>query len=145
MRYALGHLLALVVAVTAAAVGCGGKGAETPESEGPDITSVNASVIVKECPDAKRGMNSKAANSAIRKLVAPCSKVPGGAAHFSATLMPGGRIQLASPEGDATQGVVPTCVLENQLNHRVRLKEPCKLDVLLEERNEASTPPPQEK
>ncbi|UQA56647.1 hypothetical protein [Polyangium aurulentum] len=133
MRSPLHYALALVVAVSAAAVGCGGKGAETPENAGPDIHSVNASVVMKDCPDSGKGMNSKAANTAIRKLVAPCSKVPGGAAHFQATLMPGGRIQLASPDGDPTQGVVPTCVLENQLNHGVALKKPCKLDVFLEE------------
>lgn len=133
-RSALHHALALLVVVFAAAAGCGGKGAETPEGEeGPDITNMNATVVVKDCPDASKGTTSKSANTAIRKLVSPCSKVPGGVAHFAATLLPGGRIELASPEGDATQGVVPTCVLESQLKHSVPLRSPCKLDVRLEE------------
>lgn len=139
-RSALHQALALLLLVSAVAVGCGGKGAEAPAEadDAPDITFVNSTVVVGSCPDASKGMNAKAASAAIRKLVAPCSKVPGGAAHFSATLMPGGRITLASPEGDAAQGVVPTCVLSNQLEHRVMLKSPCKLDVQLEERKMGS-------
>jgi hypothetical protein len=135
-RSAPHQALALFLFVSAAAVGCGGKGAEAPEDadDAPDLTFVNSTVVVGSCPDASKGMNAKAASAAIRKLVAPCSKVPGGGAHFSATLMPGGRITLASPEGDAADGVVPTCVLSNQLEHRVMLKNPCKLDVRLEER-----------
>ncbi len=90
-------------------------------------------MLVNKCPDASR-VNIRTAQDAIQRLVGPCAKVPGGSAHFSAKLMPGGRIELASPEGDPTEGVVPTCVLKNRLVHRVLLKSPCTLDVTLDER-----------
>ena len=91
----------------------------------------------------------RTAQDAIQKLVGPCAKVPGGKAHFSATLLPGGKIELASPSGDPAEGVVPTCVLQNRLVHRVPLKNACALDVQLDERTvvvapadvDAGTPP----
>lgn len=106
---------------------------EAGETEPTVATGVNATVIVNKCPDASR-VNIRTAQEAIQRLVGPCAKVPGGSAHFSAKLMPGGRIELASPEGDPTEGVVPTCVLKNRLVHRVLLKSPCTLDVTLDER-----------
>jgi hypothetical protein len=137
LRIALGLTLSL-----AGWLGCSSQPPVTPADEeeaGPDIGIVNATVIVGQCPDAK-SMNSRSANAAIQKLVAPCNKVPGGAAHFSATLVPGGRIKLASPSGDPAEGVVPTCVLSNQLTHRVLLRKECKFDVKLEERKLSSEP-----
>lgn len=131
-RAALPLGLALLVVSAIAPLGC----ASTPEPQepqGPDIGIVDATVVVDSCPDAKT-MNAKSAHAAIRKLVEPCSSVPGGAAHFSTTLMPGGRVMLASPSGNPDDGVVPTCVLSNQLTHRVLLRKPCKFDVKLEER-----------
>lgn len=121
---------------------CSGNPAPGPVSEGAGesaaepqtlATGVNATVIVAKCPDVKR-VNVRTAQDAIQKLVGPCATVPGGRAHFSATLMPGGRIELASPEGDKAEGVVPTCVLQNRLVHRVLLRSPCALDVQLDER-----------
>jgi len=70
----------------------------------------------------------------MRRLVEPCSKVPGQAARFQATLVPGGRIEIASPSGDRADGIVPICVVKNQLSHAVSLKQPCTFDVQLEER-----------
>ena len=46
-----------------------------------------------------------------------------------------GRIELAAPDGNTADGVVPTCVLAHQLIHAVALKSACKFDVKLEERN----------
>jgi hypothetical protein len=92
-------------------------------------------VIVEACPDSKQ-LDSKLANREIEELVGPCKKVPGGNAHFSATLMPGGRVQLASPSGDRAEGIVPTCLLQNaaQLKHKLKLGKACKFDVKLEQR-----------
>jgi hypothetical protein len=103
-------------------------------------SGVNATVIVSKCPDASR-INVRTAQDTINKLVGPCASVPGGRAHFSATLQPGGRIELASPEGDPAEGVVPTCVLKNRLVHKVPLKSPCALDVQLDERTVVIAPP----
>ena len=104
---------------------------------GPSMSIVNAAVVVASCPDAPK-MNSRLAQVSIEKLVSPCKKVPGGAAHFAATLQPGGRIELASPTGDPAEGVVPTCVLTHKLQHQVFLKKPCMFDVQLEARGLAS-------
>lgn len=103
------------------------------DAEGPVATGVNATVIVSKCPDSTH-IKVRTAQAAIERLVGPCASVPGGKAHFSATLKPGGAIVLASPEGDPAEGVVPTCVLQNRLTHRVPLKSPCTLDVQLDER-----------
>lgn len=126
---------------------CAGKPAPPPEqadsagsAEPPAMaTGVNATVIVGKCPDVAR-INVRTAQDAIQKLVGPCAKVPGGSAHFSATLLPGGKIDLASPEGDPAEGVVPTCVLQNRLVHRVPLKNACALDVQLDERTVVVAP-----
>lgn len=105
------------------------------------VTSlVNASSVVSACPDSKR-MNARAANNAIQHLIEPCATVPGGKAHFSATLLPGGKIELTSPEGSAADGVVPICVLKGGLHHKVKLMHPCTFDVQLEERKVAVPDP----
>lgn len=104
--------------------------AEEPE---PAVSIVDSSVVLSACADAKT-MNQRAAREAIRKLVDPCAAVPGGKAHFAATMLPDGRIQLADPSGDPAEGIVPTCVLQNKLTHRVALRQPCKFDVQLVER-----------
>ena len=92
-------------------------------------------VVVEACPDSKR-LDSKKANREIEELVGPCKKVPGGEAHFSATLLPGGRVELGSPAGNPEDGMVPTCVMQQarQLRHKLRLSKPCKFDVKLEQR-----------
>jgi hypothetical protein len=93
---------------------------------------VNASTVVGKCPDGPK-MNAHAAQTTIQQLVSPCAAVPNGKAHFSATLLPGGHIELGSPDGNTAGGVVPTCVLKSRLIHSVPLKRPCVLDVQLEE------------
>jgi hypothetical protein len=100
---------------------------------GPQVALTNTSFVVSSCPDATK-MDSRVANAAMRKMVEPCGTVPGQAARFRATLVPGGRIELASPTGDRAEGVVPLCVLKNRLTHSVQLKERCTFDVQLEER-----------
>ena len=99
---------------------------------------VNASAVISACPDAAK-MHAKTAADALNKLVEPCATVPGGKAHFSATLEPGGKISLASPEGSVAEGVVPTCVLTKGLLHKVFLTKPCRFDVNLEERKLGSS------
>ena len=92
-------------------------------------------VVIDACPDSRR-LDSKSATREIDELVGPCKRVPGGAAHFSATLMPGGDVELGSPSGDRNDGVVPTCLLKQakQLKHKLRLTKACKFDVKLEQR-----------
>ena len=100
------------------------------------MSMVTSSIVIEGCPDSKR-VDSKRATREIQELVEPCTKIPGGAAHFSATLLPDGRVELASPSGDPSEGIVPTCLVQtqSQLKHRIRLTRPCKFDVKLEERH----------
>lgn len=107
--------------------------APAKESQAAPISQMLASFVVQRCPDSSK-MNAKAAELAMRQLITPCDRVPGGSAHFSATLVPGGRIELASPAGETQDGVVPTCVLKHTLKHAVTLGEPCTFEVRLEER-----------
>jgi len=108
-----------------------------PSPEQAHLNLVTSSVVVEACPDSKK-LSSKRASREIEELVGPCTRVPGGAAHFSATLMPGGRVELASPTGDPDDGVVPTCVVQNakQLKHKLALTNPCRFEVRLNERRE---------
>ena len=117
---------------------CGSKQAADPSNASSDVprtatSMVNASAVIGACPDARK-MSSKTVAETINKLVEPCAQVPGGNAHFAAILMPGGKIELASPEGKVAEGVVPTCVLSHGLTHKVLLTKPCTFDVQLEER-----------
>jgi hypothetical protein len=131
--------------VLVATLGCGSstsppQSAPTPPAEStpppdPAISLVTSMVIVDACPDSKK-LDTRLATREIEELVGPCKKVPGGAAHFAATLLPDGRVELAAPSGDVSDGVVPTCLLQKQtqLKHKMRLKTPCKFDVRLEQR-----------
>jgi len=118
--------------------------AKEPPPAGPQVKILHSSFVVSDCPDAKK-MDSKAANAAMRKLVDPCAKAPDQAVRFQATLVPGGRIELASETGDRAEGVVPVCVLKNQLTHSVTLKERCTFDVTLEERTVPASECPKDK
>jgi hypothetical protein len=99
------------------------------------LSIVTSMVVVDACPSSKK-IDRKAATKEIEALVGPCQKVPGGAAHFSATLLPDGRVELASPSGNPDEGIVPTCVLETKaaFRHKLRVAQPCRFDVKLEER-----------
>jgi hypothetical protein len=101
-----------------------------------NISLVTSMVIVDACPDA-RHLDTKLATREIEELVGPCKKVPGGGAHFAATLLPDGRVELAAPSGDVADGVVPTCLLQKQtqLKHKLHIKTACKFDVRLEQRD----------
>lgn len=104
-----------------------------PEEAPTPMALMNVSVVATTCPQVTQH-NARMAENAMRKLVEPCDKVPGGRAHFTATMLPGGRIELGSPEGDPTEGTVPTCVVKNQLTHKIQLRKPCVFRVELEER-----------
>ena len=108
--------------------------AECPPVVEP-ISLVTSMVVVEGCPDSKK-LDTRLATREIEELVGPCKKVPGGAAHFAATLLPGGSIELASPGGDPSEGIVPTCVVQSaaQIRHRLKLTSACKFDVKLEQR-----------
>ncbi len=99
------------------------------------LSIVTSMVVVDACPASKK-LDKKAATRELEALVGPCQKVPGGAAHFSATLMPDGRVELASPTGNPDEGIVPTCVLETKaaFRHKLHIAQPCRFDVKLEER-----------
>ena len=120
----------------AALTACGGQSrrSDCPPAVEP-ISMMTSMVIVEGCPDSKR-IDTRLVTRELDELVGPCKKVPGGQAHFSATLLPGGHVELAGPDGDPTEGVVPTCAVQNagQLRHRIKLTYACKFDIKLEQR-----------
>jgi hypothetical protein len=104
--------------------------AVTP-NQAPTVAQIVTSFVVQKCPDAPK-MNAQKAETALRQMLSSCDSVPGGSVHFAATLMPGGRIELASAPGEPRDGVVPLCVLKHTLTHPVPLERPCTFDVRLE-------------
>jgi hypothetical protein len=126
---------ALAALLAVAACSSSKPAAETPPAEDAPapLALMNVSVVATTCPQVTKH-NARMAENAIRKLVEPCDKVPGGGARFTATMLPGGRIELGSAEGDPTEGTVPTCVVKNQLTHKIQLRKECVFRVELEER-----------
>jgi hypothetical protein len=130
--------LVTTAAVALFATGCGGQAAQSPpepnaessRSGGPPIALSGTSFVIETCPDAKK-MDSRAAEGAMRKLIDPCSHVREQSADFLATLVPGGRIEITSSKKDSTEGVVPVCILKNQLTHSVALKQRCTFHIKL--------------
>ena len=130
---------ALVVLVAASGA-CGPKAA--PETAPPSSPSapepapvvsarmVNATVLANGCRELGPS-SARLAESAMYRLIEGCSSVPGGKAEFSATLQPGGRVEITSASGK--EDVVPICVLKHSLSHSVPLTRPCRLDVKLEQ------------
>ncbi|MCC6554568.1 MAG: hypothetical protein IT372_16435 [Polyangiaceae bacterium] len=140
----MSHVLRLAAGLVALyACGCAPAPAPAPappeEPAAPPMSLMNTTVVATTCPDITK-QNARAAEISIRRLVEPCAKVPGGAAHFTATMLPGGRIELGSPEGDPTEGTIPTCVVKNGLSHRIMLRKPCVFRVQLEERQVPAAP-----
>lgn len=128
--------VAAVLLAGSLALGCGGGAKPSPSapptpaasSSAGDISLVDATVVVKDCPDSSK-LDPNALERTLRKLAEGCSSVPGGLAQLSATLLPSGRIELA-----AADGMVPTCVLKNPLVHRLPLKSACHTEVRVEEK-----------
>lgn len=144
LRLASAAMLAALAALSALP-GCGAppppqEPAEPSEPPPPPIALMNATVVVESCPNVTK-YNARMAENAIRKMIEPCTKVPGGAARFTATMVPGGNIKLASPSGDVSEGVVPTCVVTNELTHKVLLRKPCVFRIELEDRTIPQPPP----
>jgi hypothetical protein len=125
---------ALLLAVAA----CGAK-APAESAPGPQPSSqpsgrsaqvVHATILANACHDLGP-TNGKLAEKAMYELVEGCSSVPGGTSQFGATLLPGGRIEIAAAAGQPD--VVPICILKHPLLHRVPLSKPCRLDVKIEQ------------
>jgi hypothetical protein len=110
-----------LVTLAGLAVACSGS---------PRAQLVSATIATNGCATLT-GVNSRLAQEAMQKLVDGCTSVPGGSTKFTVTLLPGGRIEL--PQGPDQPETIPTCVLKNDLRHRVQLPKACSLVVRLEE------------
>jgi hypothetical protein len=99
------------------------------------IGMVDATIMFTDC-SVRSDMNTKLAQKTMRQLVEACNEVPGGTAQFSATLNPGGRIELSTVDGGL--GTVPICVLHHELKHKVVVKKPCTMQVQMTERKTTS-------
>ena len=110
---------------------CSSKAADRRAS----MVTTSSMIVVDACPQSKQ-LDPKRAGKEIEELIGPCTKIPGGSAHFSAILLPGGRVELASPAGGPQLGVVPTCLIQTQaqLRHKLPLVKSCRFDITLEER-----------
>jgi hypothetical protein len=101
----------------------------------PPVELVDATILLTDCGTVSN-VSAKQAEKTMRQLVEACSEVPGGTAQFTATLLPGGRVELTTP--DAGLQMVPTCVLSHALTHRVVLKRACSMQVQMSERKAAT-------
>jgi hypothetical protein len=101
-----------------------------PPPEPPKAQLVSATISTNGCATLT-GANSRLAEETMHKLVDACASVPGGSTKFMVTLLPGGRIEL--PQGPDQPQTIPTCVLKNDLRHKVSLAKPCSLVIKLEE------------
>lgn len=130
------HLLAWNGCFGLVVVGCASPSpppaaeAPPPEPAGPSAQLVNATVLTNGCQDLG-ARSARLAEAAMNQLVEGCSSVPGGSAQFTATLEPGGRVEISTAAGQPA--VVPTCILKHALVHRVKLTQPCRLDVRIEQ------------
>jgi hypothetical protein len=125
------------VALLAAACGSTTPSPNAPTSEpaptapsGPSAQMVNALVLTNGCQDLGK-QSARLADAAMNALVEGCATVPGGSMQFKATLLPGGRIEIAAMPGQPE--VVPICILKHALVHKVPLTKPCPLDVKIEQ------------
>lgn len=104
----------------------------TQTAEPVPVAVVDATILFTDCP-AVSDMNAKLAERTMRRLVEGCDAVPSGKAQFVATLVPGGRIEIsAAPGADQT---VPICVLKHQLQHQVKVKQACKIQIQMEQKS----------
>jgi hypothetical protein len=128
--------LAMVAAVTSCGPSEPARSARdaTPGSRSAKI--VNATIVTNGCQTLGTA-SARLAERAMYDLVEGCTSIPGGTARFHATLEPGGRIEIVNGPGQPE--VIPICVIKHSLLHKVRLSEPCGLDVKLEETTMAVT------
>ncbi len=75
---------------------------------------------------------SQAAEQTISRLVKPCNTVLTEPLTFRVILDPSGSIGFARAKGDAGTDEIPLCVVTQKLQHRVRLKSACMVDVRFE-------------
>jgi hypothetical protein len=117
---------------TFAALGaaCAAAPPSPPPPQPPKAQLVSATIAMNGCATLT-GVNGRLAEEAMHKLVDACASVPGGSTRFTLTLLPSGRIEL--PQSPDQPETIPTCVLKNDLRHRVSLQKPCSLVVKLEE------------
>jgi hypothetical protein len=107
-------------------------------ASGPSAQVVNATILTNGCQELGKS-HARLAEKAMYQLVEGCTTVPNGSAQFEATLLPGGRIDIAVPPGQP--GVVPVCVLKHSLTHRVPLSRPCHLEVKIGQTSVLVAPP----
>jgi hypothetical protein len=129
-------------------IGCGASRPAEPSAavaasaptEAPAVAPVgivDSTILFTDCP-AVSDMNAKLAERTMRRLVEACDSVPSGKAQFVATLVPGGRIEISAVDG--TEQTVPICVLTHQLQHQVRVKQACKMQIQMEQKPAANKP-----
>jgi hypothetical protein len=129
VRAAASIRLATLVALTSCGPSEPARSAEAaPVTRSAKI--VNATIVANGCQSLGVA-SARLAERAMYDLVEACASIPGGTTRFHATLQPGGRIEIVAEPGQPE--VIPICVVKHSLLHKVRLSQPCGLDVKLEE------------
>jgi hypothetical protein len=136
MGRSLPAVAVLVVALAVALAACGArKPAEAPEPEPPPAPTttpaqaVAAVVVANGCAHLGKA-NAKLAESAMNQLVDGCGSFK-GSVRFTAQLLADGSIFFQP--GPSRTETIPMCVLQHPLRHKIKLTEPCALDVRLEQ------------
>jgi hypothetical protein len=132
----MGRSVAAVSSSVALLVACAAHKTEVAVSDGPPpaptttpAQSVAAVVVANGCAHLGKA-NAKLAESAMNQLVDGCGSFK-GSVRFTAQLLADGSIFFQP--GPSKAEAIPVCVLEHPLKHKIRLTEPCALDVRLEQ------------
>ena len=142
-QYMQSLLKSLAAALPLLSLGCGASrpaepsaagaaSATTKSAEVAPVAMLDATILFTDC-SAVSDMNAKLAERTMRRLVEACDTVPNGKAQFVATLMVGGRIEITAAEG--ADQTLPICVLKHQLQHQVKVKQACKMQIQMEQKS----------
>ncbi len=129
--------LRFTVIAALAAIACGSSSASntstpaTPSAPSPPapVEATGVVIVANHCRLTKEA--SREAEQTLSRLVKPCNTVLKERLTFRVVLDPSGSIGFARA-GDAGTDEIPLCVVTQKLQHKVRLKAPCVIDVRFE-------------
>jgi hypothetical protein len=124
-------MLALRVTAIAALVtiGCASGSSSSSASE-PPIEATGVIILANHCGHLSKEA-SRATEETLSQLTKPCNTVLKEPLTFRVVLDPSGSIGFARA-ADAGSDEIPLCVVTQKLQHHVRLKSACVIDVRFE-------------
>jgi hypothetical protein len=100
-----------------------------PSSTQPPVHATSVVIVADRCSRLSKSASHQAA-ATMSRLVEHCNAVPRPMT-FRVVLEPTGAISFASAGAGGTDEI-PLCVASQKLQHHVRLRSPCSLDVRFE-------------